>query len=214
MLIGVDEAGRGPVLGSLFVAAVGFTDPAELSERIADSKTLSPAVREKLADDIRGSASELAVVEITPNVIDEHPGELNRLTLEASVAAVEDVLPDQETARIIADACDVSETRYRDRMIAQLPDDVNVEAYHGADGQEPIVGAASIVAKSAREAQVAQLNETFGDLGSGYPSDPSTRAFLGTYLKNQGELPSCARHTWKTCRDLLTAVEQGKLTEF
>ena len=51
-------------------------------------------------------------------------------------------------------------------------------------------------------------------VGSGYPSDPTTRAFLADYVAENGSLPACARATWATCEDVLAAAEQSGLSDF
>jgi ribonuclease HII len=79
------------------------------------------------------------------------------------------------------------------------------------------VGAASIVAKTARERHVERLAEAHtghGPVGSGYPSDPTTRRFLAAYVGEHGELPACARRSWSTSTDVLAAAEQSSLEEF
>lgn len=210
---GVDEAGRGPVLGSMFVSAVRIADESTLPDGVRDSKTLRPGVREELADEIRTVADDIAVIEVDPRTIDAYPRGLNQLTIEASADAVRAVLDGNDTA-IIADACDVDEVRYRDSLAANLPDHVSVEAFHGADAREPIVAAASIIAKSEREAHVEKLGEQHGDLGSGYPSDPTTRSYLAEYITDHGTLPPFARRSWSTCQDLLDAHAQETLADF
>jgi len=95
-----------------------------------------------------------------------------------------------------------------------VPAAVEVTADHGADERDPHVAAASVVAKEAREAHVRRLREEYGAVGSGYPSDPTTREFLAAYVADHGDLPPCARETWSTCDDVLGAAEQSSLGEF
>ncbi|NNC25056.1 ribonuclease HII, partial [Salinisphaera sp. USBA-960] len=74
--------------------------------------------------------------------------------------------------------------------------DVDLVAEHGADETHAIVGAASIVAKVARDNHVAALADEYGDVGSGYPGDTATREFLRAYVREHGSLPGCARESW------------------
>jgi ribonuclease HII len=76
------------------------------------------------------------------------------------------------------------------------------------------VAAASIVAKVERDRHVDDLRAEYGEVGSGYPSDPTTRTFLRDYVRDHGELPACARTSWKTCDDVLVAATQSALDEF
>jgi ribonuclease HII len=76
------------------------------------------------------------------------------------------------------------------------------------------VGAASIIAKVERDTHVDALADEYGDVGSGYPSDPTTREFLASYVAAHDQLPACARSSWSTCEDVLAAAQQSTLGEF
>jgi len=96
---------------------------------------------------------------------------------------------------------------------------VDVTAEHGADESYAVVAAASVIAKVERDRIVAELDAAYHDrgydgIGSGYPSDPSTREFLREYVDREGHLPECARTSWSTCDDVLAASEQSGLGEF
>ncbi|MDS0221883.1 ribonuclease HII [Haloarcula sp. S1AR25-5A] len=211
MRFGVDEAGKGPVLGSMFAAAVR-ADPAALPEGVGDSKNIKPERRERLAADIRESADAVGVVEIPVERIDADETDMNTLTVEAQAEALSAVAQDSLSGMV--DAGDTDAARFGRRVADRVDADVTVTAEHGADETDPLVGAASIIAKVARDAHVAELAETYGDVGSGYPSDPTTRAFLADYVDHHGALPACARRSWSTCDDVLAAAEQASLGEF
>jgi ribonuclease HII len=209
MRVGVDEAGKGPVLGSMFAAAVR-ADPADLPEGVGDSKGIPAQRRERLASAIREAADTVAVAEVTVERIDDPDTDMNELTVAAHAEALADAAaPDDET---VVDAGDTNAVRFERRVGNRAP--LAVRAEHGADEAHAIVGAASIVAKSAREAHVADLTAAYGDVGSGYPSDPTTRAFLRSYVDEHGSLPACARESWQTSRDVLAARDQASLGEF
>lgn len=210
---GVDEAGKGPVLGSMFAAAV-CADEEDLPAAVGDSKTISPSERERLSDRIREVAT-VAVAEITVERIDDPTTDMNTLTVSAHATALSSLPVElSEDLPGTLDACDVDEERFRERVTARLDAEADVLATHGADETDPLVGAASIVAKVERDSHVTRLSGEFGDVGSGYPSDPTTRSFLRQYVDEHGELPDCARQSWSTCRDVLAAAEQGTLSEF
>jgi ribonuclease HII len=209
MRVGVDEAGKGPVLGSMFAAAVR-ADPADLPEGVGDSKGIPAQRRERLAAEIRAAADAVAVAEVTVERIDDPDTDMNELTVLAHAEALgEAAAPDDEA---VVDAGDTNAVRFERRVENRAPPAVRAE--HGADEAHAIVGAASIVAKSAREAHVADLTAAYGDVGSGYPSDPTTRSFLREYVDEHGSLPACARETWQTSRDVLAARDQASLGEF
>lgn len=210
MPIGVDEAGRGPVLGSMFVAAVS-APRSVIPDPVDDSKRLSPERRRELAGRLDGdNRVAIGIVEVLPERIDaEH---LTDLTVEAHAEALERIADSGAVA--VCDAADVDEDRFARRVAEALDEDVEVAAAHQADETDSLVGAASIVAKEAREAHVASLASEFGEVGSGYPSDPTTRAFLREYVRDRGDLPPCARRSWRTSRDVIAAFDQSRLDEF
>ncbi|PSP49828.1 ribonuclease HII [Halobacteriales archaeon QH_1_68_42] len=221
---GVDEAGKGPVLGSMFAAAV-VADPAELPGDVGDSKGIPPERREELAAEIREVAAAVGVAEIPVERIDDEATDMNSLTVAAQAEALSVAMADIDSGDVdgtlsgYVDAGDTNAVRFERRVsegVADRLDDASpdVRAEHGADETYPVVGAASIVAKVERDAHVAALAAEHGDVGSGYPSDPATREFLEGYVAEHGDLPSCARASWKTSQDALAAATQSSLGEF
>jgi len=211
MRVGVDEAGKGPVLGSMFAAAVR-AEPEALPAGVADSKTLPPARRETLAAEIRERAAAVAVAEVPVERIDDPETDMNGLTVEAHARALADVAHDGPAVTL--DAGEVDAERFGRRVADRVDADLDLTARHRADADDSLVAAASIVAKVARDAHVDELADRFGDVGSGYPSDPATRAFLRAYVDEHGSLPACARASWQTCDDVLAAAEQAAIGEF
>ena len=208
-MFGVDEAGRGPVLGSLFVACVS-ADIA-LPDGIDDSKRLAPARREALAAELRADEQvTIAVSEITASEIDD--GRLNALTVAAMADAIDRATATGESG--VVDACDTDAARFGRRVRAETATDVAITAEHGADESHEHVGAASIVAKVARDGQISDLAAEHGAIGSGYPGDSTTRGFLREYVREHGDLPPFARESWKTSRDVLEAADQSALADF
>jgi ribonuclease HII len=210
---GADEAGRGPALGSMFAAAVAVDDPAAVPEGVDDSKDLSRERREELAATLRADDRvRTAVAEITSERIDAPDADMNALTVDAQARALRDVVREDESG--VVDACDTSEERFARRVGDAVDADVDLAAEHGADEAYPVVSAASVLAKVARDRHVDALTEQYGAVGSGYPSDPTTREFLREYVRERGELPDCARESWQTCADALAAAEQSGLDQF
>ena len=218
--VGVDEAGKGPVIGPMVVAAVR-TDPARLPADVDDSKRLTPERRTEIAAALRDDdAVTLAVITIDPPVIDAPASDMNTLTVQGHARAVGGVVYSGD--RVVADAGDTSESRFATRLASNMDDSgiadsITVDAAHGADETDPVVGAASIVAKVARDARVTAIDRTYPAyerIGSGYPSDPTTRAFLRAYVGDHGDVPPHARRSWATCADVLAAAEQSALDEF
>ncbi|SEH12682.1 RNase HII [Natronorubrum sediminis] len=232
MQFGVDEAGKGPALGSMFAASVSLEDPTTLPRGIADSKRLAPERREELASTLReDDRIHVGVAEITPARIDDPETDMNSLAVaahaEAIAAAHDELAADAlESTPIsgLCDACDTDADRFARRVAdacssvagtePSFLERLEVDARHGADDESPLVGAASIVAKVERDAHVAALAEEYGQIGSGYPSDPTTREFLASYVGEHGELPPCARESWSTCETVLAESQQTGLEQF
>ncbi|WP_049915488.1 ribonuclease HII [Natrialba taiwanensis] len=237
MPFGVDEAGKGPALGSMFAAAVHVETDAALPEGIADSKRLAPARRDELADTLRADDRiGIGLAEITPAQIDDPETDMNSLTVRAHAQAIESLSKENENKDEnenenkdenenenefsadpltgLCDACDTDADRFARRVTDACTLELELDARHGADENSPIVGAASIVAKVARDAHVETIADEFGSVGSGYPSDPTTREFLERYVDEHGELPPVARASWATCEDVLAAAEQTGLGQF
>ncbi|WP_299265442.1 ribonuclease HII [Halorientalis sp.] len=214
MQFGVDEAGKGPVLGSMFAAAVR-ADPTVLPTGIDDSKNLAPARREGLADQLRADDRvDIAVAEVPPARVDDPETDMNTLTVAAQAEALSGVVCDGDAG--VVDAGDTDATRFGRRVADRIEGDLSITAEHGADEAYPLVGAASVLAKVRRDAHVTTLSAEYPEteVGSGYPSDPTTRAFLREYVAEHGDIPPCARRSWSTSQEVLAAAEQSALSEF
>jgi len=216
--VGVDEAGRGPVIGPLVVAAVAV--PVEGGEDrlrqlgVRDSKKLQPARREHLAQIIGGDYAH-TVIEVPAADIDalRATATLNVIEGRLFASAVLGVVGQLgEGARVTAylDAADSSETTFERYFRGSLTDSpgagavVGVVSRHEADDIFPVVSAASVMAKSRREEAVARIAGEVGeDFGSGYPSDKVTIGFLEKWIMEKGVLPPHTRSSWKTAQRLL-----------
>ncbi len=210
MNFGVDEAGKGPVLGSMFAAAVRAPISA-LPEGIDDSKKLSASRRERLAEKLRSDGRiDVGVAEISSARIDA--GNMNDLTVAAHAEAAANVVEAGDTG--LCDAGDVDADRFGNRVADRIETAVTIEAFHGADESSALVGAASIIAKSERERHVDSLQMQFGEVGSGYPSDPTTREFLEQYFEEYNEFPPPTRVSWSTCVSIREAFEQSDFDAF
>lgn len=198
-MIGVDEAGRGPVFGSMFVAAVK-ANPSDIPDIVDDSKNLTNNQVADIATQLRSNDSiSYAIVEVTSDTIDT----VDDMT-EVSSRAYAESASELDGKKVVLDAFTTTEKVAGENVAIRLPSSVNVSSVHGADEKFDCVSAASILAKDAREKHVEQLKERFGDIGSGYPSDPNTREFLHDYVQQNRSLPSFARQSWKTSKDALS----------
>ena len=212
MICGVDEAGKGSVLGPMVVAAVGVRSADIFSDLgLKDSKQLTPKERERLFDLIR-KRCRVATVVIPAEEIDAIRWEM---TMNACVArAHAQVIRKLSPGTAYVDACDVNPLRYAETVRSHLTLACEIVSEHHADITYPVVSAASIVAKVTRDREITKLAKKFGKIGSGYPSDPITIAYLSSYIDEHRLPPPIARKSWKTVITMLTEKSQSSLSAF
>lgn len=205
LIAGVDEAGRGCVIGPLIVAGVAVESQniqslVELG--VKDSKLLNPKKREALYPEIIRLTSKHQVIKVRPYVIDkavmntQKLFKLNRLEAKTMANVIQKLNPEQA----YVDAADVIENRFECHIQECLTKKITVIAKHKADRIYPVVSAASIVAKVERDREIDKLKTEYGDFGSGYASDKKTIEFLKTLLNAKPDYPSCVRKSWETAR--------------
>ncbi len=207
---GIDEAGRGPVLGPLVVAGVTSDEDDPFEDLgLRDSKQMTPRAREKMAAIIRERADRIETVVATPEEIDAWRTTMSLNEIEVRMFGM--VGRALKADMLIVDACDVDARRFGLNVEGQLRHRCKVLSAHGADADNPIVSAASIIAKTERDRMMADLSRSmeqrFGvPTGSGYPSDPQTKRFLEVVYEQAGAFPAdVVRTSWKTVQDLLAA---------
>lgn len=214
-VLGLDEAGRGSLVGPLVVG--GFLVDAdripELTEiGVRDSKRLSPARREEIFSTLPG-IGEPFVLPLPARSVDRAVrfGRLNELELDAFARLVRSAQPDMA----FADACDPVAERFGRRLGEASGNTCLVHARHKADRDLPVVAAASIVAKVHRDRALHRLRARLGEgLGSGYPSDQLTVAFVRESISGGGPLPSWLRASWATTERLMRGRTARPLEAF
>lgn len=203
----MDEAGRGPVLGPLVVAAVLVeTQEALRGLGVKDSKLLSPKKREELEPRIRETARRVEVAVLHADELNRRMPRMNLNKIEAWAFA--GLLRRLQPKEAVLDACDVDAARFGRSVAAKarLPTCV-IRAEHEADANHPVVAAASIIAKVERDRWMTRIAKEHGiECGSGYSHDAVTRKFLEGYVKQNGKLPPFARSEWETSKRLLPAT--------
>ena len=198
-ILGVDEAGRGSVLGPLVVG--GFVVRSDRLEALraagaCDSKELSAEDREEVYAKLP-SIGDCRSVILPPREIDRYVvhGRLNELEARAFGALVRQLAPD--VARV--DACDTDPRRFARAVKHWAGSQARVEASHHADRDDVVVGAASIVAKVRRDRAIDRLRARLGtEIGSGYPSDDRTVTFLREHFARASVRPTWVRIEWAT----------------
>ena len=218
LVLGIDDAGRGPLIGPMMLAGVLMQEADEQAlkeEGVADSKQVAHPMRVRLAEIIRNTAQAVHVVATNPVQIDASLNTgINLNTLEAmKTAEIINVLnTKKEKIKVIVDCPSVNTKAWRATLLGYIQHAENLEVVceHKADVNHPSVSAASILAKVAREEAVEALQKSYGDMGSGYPSDRTTQVFLkkrGKELKDAGIF----RTTWATWKQLFPDAKQQTL---
>lgn len=213
---GVDDAGRGAIIGPLVIAGISLDEDDLLKLTkigVKDSKRLSPRRREQLAQQIKKIAIKHHVVKLPPTEIDrvvETGKKLHKLNrLEAQTMAK--VIAVLKPGVAYVDASDVLADRFKTHIMEILPFKVQIISEHKADAKYPIVSAASIIAKVERDQAISELKETYGDFGCGYPTDSKTIEFLEHTIRKLHRYPDFVRKSWKTSKRLKEKTTQAKL---
>jgi ribonuclease HII len=213
LVAGVDDAGRGAVIGPLVIAGVLVKEenlPRLKELGVKDSKLLSPHRREVLAVEIRKIVQKYSVVKLQPEEIDvvvksgRKLHKLNWLEAQTMARVIETLRPH----RVYVDASDVLEERFKQHILECMSFKVDIISEHKADRNYVAVSAASIIAKVERDREVAELARVYGDFGSGYPSDQRTINFLKQLVEETGDYPEFIRKSWKPAKK----VKNGKGT--
>jgi ribonuclease HII len=207
-IAGIDEAGRGPMIGPL--VACGVLLDNELIEElkkigVKDSKALTPKKRENFAVEIRKLAIKIEIKSISAQQIDQSRKRgrtLNEIEVDLFSAIVEKLRP--KIAYL--DAADVIAGRFGNNIGERsglLKEGCKIISEHKADTKYTVVAAASIIAKTTRDKVIAKYHEVYGDFGSGYPSDSKTVDFVRNLVMNGKELPDMVRRSWKSVSTIL-----------
>jgi len=226
--LGVDDAGRGPLVGPMLMAGVLVDgDKQKQLKRIGckDSKQLTAKERENLFEKIKEIYLGYHVVATSPTEIDNRTNvglNLNRIEAIKTAEIINEILktiktPEDGEIEIIVDCPSPNTVEWRNYLLRYIEDNgkkVNVKCEHKADVNHVECSAASILAKVTRDGEIEKIKREIGiDFGSGYPSDPVTMEFLEKHskeFKNHGIF----RKTWGTWQEHIVKKEQKKLDGF
>ncbi len=211
-VLGIDEAGRGPVIGPLIIAGVMIHDGKEaMLGAVKDSKLLTHKKRQSLYHQITAH-SEFEILTIPPKEIDEAllSDSLNLNWLEAHKQAeiINKMKPDIAIIDCPSPNCK-KYTEYLKNLLKNKKVKLIIE--HKADVNYPVCSAASIIAKVKREEEVEKLKKKYGNIGPGYSSNAITQKFV---KENWEKYPEIFRQTWSTFTNHKKMKNQKKLNEF
>ncbi len=209
LIAGIDEAGKGPVIGPI-VVCMFFVEENEAFKLktigVKDSKQLTPWQREKKFGELKeagkwdlkiSSAQEIDARQVSFNQFE--CGKMAELINEGP----------EEIGHVYIDSIEADGRRFASKLKALLKRKVAITAEPKGDVKFTVCSAASIVAKVTRDREIAKLREKYGDFGSGYPSDPKTIGFLEEWALKSEFPPVIVRKTWSTT-DRLFGKESGK----
>ncbi len=214
LVCGIDEAGRGSVIGPMVIAGV-LIEEEKIDDlvrlKVRDSKELKPEERERIYDDIMKTVKSYEVVVLTAREVDSKTRKnkmkgINYLEAKVFAKIINDLKPD--VVYIDLPTRDVK--KFELTISEMLKHQCILVLEHKADKKYPVTSAASIVAKVTRDREIEKLRERFGDFGSGYPHDPETRKFIREVLGSDNEVREYVRWSWKT----INRVAQTKLEEY
>lgn len=213
MICGVDEAGRGPVIGPMVVAGVMLESESQLEGlNVRDSKKCTPKRREKLARELHKIAKTEVMIIPASDIDTMREGlTMNQIETKLFASIIEKLRPNIA----YVDSADVNEERFGQDIKNELNFEVKIISKHGADEIYPIVSAASIIAKTNRDAEIRNIAKEIGEnIGSGYPSDMVTIQFLERWIYEHGKAPPHTRLSWKTAQRILNRVKDKKIEDY
>lgn len=216
--LGIDDAGRGPVIGPMVIAGCIIDKKTEeefKKLRMKESKQLTQKRREFFEEIIKRDSLGFEVKVISPEEIDKANEEnlkLNELEALAFAEIINKLNSKKEKIKVILDCPSVSIAKWKDFLRIHVEDLSNLDLVceHKADKNHIVAAAASILAKTERERQIESLKENYGNIGSGYSSDAVTQKFLeknAEKFKDDGIF----RKSWSTWKKAYQNISQRKL---
>ncbi|MFZ1971036.1 MAG: ribonuclease HII [Candidatus Nanoarchaeia archaeon] len=219
--LGIDEAGRGPVLGPLVIAGCLIDDKFEKDLKkigVKDSKKLTRKKRDELESKIKDIAETFEIIITSPLEIEannEHGIKLNELEAIAAAEIINRINKGFSEIRVIIDCPNPKTETWRDLVLSKIKNKSNIDLVceHKADVNHIVTSAASVLAKCVRDKEMSLLSEKYGNLGSGYCHDPITIKFIEENMKKYEE-EGIFRKTWVTWKDAIAKASQKKLEEY
>jgi ribonuclease HII len=219
LILGIDDAGRGPVVGPMVLAGCLVTEETQEEFKklgVTDSKKLTPKRREFLAEKVREMAETFEIVLAHPNEIDgkNHDGiDLNKLEAHMAAKIINKINKGYKKIKVVIDCPSVGIKKWDDYLRTKIENlsNLDISCEHKADQNHISVSAASILAKSMREAEMDKLKEKYGpEIGSGYTSDLTTCKFLEKYAEKHKDA-GIFRQTWETWKRACANLGQKRL---
>ncbi|MEM1684361.1 MAG: ribonuclease HII [Nanopusillaceae archaeon] len=210
-ILGIDEAGRGPVIGPLVIAGVQYIEEKLedlLNIGVKDSKELSKNERENIFNKLEKMV-EFKYKVISPAIIDHYVEKKNLNQLEFLNYCK--IIEEFKSPKVFIDSFVKNSQKLKEKFKKALTYDPELIVEIKADKKYPIVSAASIIAKVIRDREIDKIKKETGiDFGSGYPSDEKT---INAIKENYEILKDYIRKTWFTVKKIRNE-KQKKISDF
>jgi len=215
LTLGVDEAGRGPVIGPMVMAGVVVTpEQAEQLRKmgVKDSKLIPPAIREDMFEIIKKIVTSYKIIILQPKEIDaalnSPDSNLNKLEGVTTAQIINELKPE----KVILD-CPSTNIKAYEEFVKERVNDKSIKfiTEHKADLNYIEPGAASILAKVTRDNEIEKLRKKYGEMGPGYPANQITQVFL---KNNWDKHPEIFRQTWETYKKVARSKSQKNLGDY
>ncbi|CAG9317530.1 unnamed protein product [Blepharisma stoltei] len=215
--VGIDEAGRGPVIGPMVYACCGWpiANKEEYSKLgFADSKVLTEQQRDSLFGIIKNlehvvyRTKALSSDIISTSMLSRQKISLNVISMDSARDLIQELLDSKINIKNVYVDTVGNPAFYQERLQNSFPG-INFHVTAKADSLFPVVSAASICAKVTRDSFIKDMAESLGEIGCGYPSDPITQNWLKSNMDPVfGFNSQHIRLSWKTCTDLMKNLPQ------
>jgi ribonuclease HII len=215
-VIGIDEAGKGCVIGPLIIAGFMIDQEHEnelIKIGVKDSKELAPKKREVIAKKLE-KLGDVFVLNIGPCKIDNYKKEgINLNQLEAMKFC--EIINMASPQKVYIDCPTKNIKKFEKFLKKMIKNETELVVENFADKKYPVVSAASIIAKNVREKEVEKLRKKYGFEGSGYTSDEKTIEWMKNWLKNHKDFPEgLVRKSWITTEFIFRDKKQSRISSF
>lgn len=220
-VLGIDESGRGPVIGPLVICGY-MIDDSKMNELkklgVRDSKLLKDEKRRGLEKELKAIAKDFILISIPANELDRlmEIHNLNRIEILKMQEIINLLLPD----KVIIDSPETNTSKFCEKVKSGLKNKKTVLICENfADKKYPVVSAASIMAKVTRDNAVEKIKKEAGfDFGTGYSHDERTVKFLKEIYSKHKKMPGWVRKKWATTKNIIKSHKkeggQKKMTQF
>jgi ribonuclease HII len=215
-ILGIDEAGRGAVIGPLVITGLLIKSYKEKKLKelgVKDSKKLTSEKREELAKKIKKISDDYIIFKISSKQLNY---EMKRKNLnEIEIVRIVQIINSFWIRRpkIFIDSVEANVEKFKSKILAKLKNkEIEIIAENFADEKFVVVSGASILAKVERDKEIRKLHEKYGYFGSGYPGDERTIEFLKNL--DRTKYNEIVRLRWITSDRILEERDQRKLLDF